>query len=192
MLLVIGGIALTAKEVIAIVIGLTVTIAYVFNINGFRTLVNNAIAYAIDNLVTRSQKIINKFKGLGNWAGRVIASMVIAYASITATVALPGIARKYGNLKCKEAANAMKKELVKRKLPGAIVDLYFPNSFRGYVTSERYGWNKAISYNGHHYGVFFNNKIYCNIYPEGVISSEWPTKFHAASDAGRRITYAWF
>lgn len=191
-LLVIGGIALTAKEVITIAIGLTVTFAYVFNINGFRTNVNNAIAYSIDNLITSGKQIARKFKSLQGWVANTIAKLVAIYATVTATTALPRIAKKYGNLKCKEAADAMKKELVKRKLPGAFVDLYFPRSFRGYVVSDRYGWNKAISYNGHHYGIFFNNKIYCNIYPEGVASGTWPKRFHAASDVGRRVTYVWF
>lgn len=191
-LLVIGGIALTAKEVITIAIGLTVTFAYVFNINGFRTNVNNAIAYSIDNLITSGKQIARKFKSLQGWVANTIAKLVATYATVTATTALPRIAKKYGNLKCKEAADAMKKELVKRKLPGAFVDLYFPRSFRGYVVSDRYGWNKAISYNGHHYGIFFNNKIYCNIYPEGVASGSWPKRFHAASDVGRRVTYIWF
>ena len=54
------------------------------------------------------------------------------------------------------------------------------------------GGGTAISENGHHYGVFYNQKIYCNIYPEGVASNKWPTKFHAFSDVGRRTTYHWF
>lgn len=85
----------------------------------------------------------------------------------------------------------MKKELVKRKLLGAIVDLYFPNAFCGYVVSDK-GGNTAISQNGHHYGVYFNGKIYCNIYPEGLAASTWPKKFYASFDVGRRTTYYWF
>ncbi len=191
-ILVVGGIALTTKEIITIAIGLTATYAYVFNVKGFRTNVNKAIAYSIDNLITSGKQIARKFKSLQKWVTNTIAKIVAAYAAVTATTALPRIAKRYGNLQCKEAADAMKKELVKRKLPGAFVDLYFPRSFNGYVVSDRFGWNKAISQNGHHYGILFNNKIYCNIYPEGVASAKWPLKFHAASNAGRTVTYIWF
>ena len=90
--------------------------------------------------------------------------------------ALPGIARKYGNLKCKEAAKAMQKELTKLKLPGAIVTITFSDKKRGWIWSE--SKKRTISENGIHVGVLFNGRIYCNVHPTGLAKNTWIKDFY--------------
>ena len=120
----------------------------------------------------------------------VVTSVLVLYNQAVSKTekSLPDIAGKYGNLKCKEAADAMKAAILKMNLHGSIVDLYFPYATNGYVISDRTGPYTAISENGHHYGVLFNNNIHCNIYPEGLYKDVWPTKFHATNDT-KRISY---
>lgn len=44
--------------------------------------------------------------------------------------------------------------------------------------SERLGDKIPISENGMHYGVLYNDKVYCNIYPEGQPYDEWKENFY--------------
>lgn len=120
-------------------------------------------------------------------AGIVVAATAIIITAVTiaynqsiesASGDLTNIARKHGLLKCKEAAMEMSKLLDKLKLPHKIVCLYFPNAYHGYVCSKRLGGSKAISENGHHYGVLFMGNVYCNIYPEGVPLEIWRYNFY--------------
>ena len=111
--LVFGGIVLTLTEVIVIAAALAASFAYIFNIGGFRTTVNNAISWSLNRMVTNINTVYNNFRGLNRWAADIIVKVVIKTIAVTATKTLPGIARKYGNLKCKEAANAMKRHLQK-------------------------------------------------------------------------------
>lgn len=57
-----------------------------------------------------------------------------------------------------------------------MIQLYFPNAYRGYVCCERVK-NQAISYNGTHYGILYNGLVYCNIYPEGKEMTAWIGSF---------------
>jgi RHS repeat-associated protein len=189
--LVIAGIAITTAQAIVLASMLIFSVSYTLNIGGFRTSVNNAVNWAINNIITTASRILRIYSQLGVWAAGVIADLVAVYAS-DAAKSLPGIAGKYDNFECEDAAEAMKAELIKRRLRGAIVDLVFPNAYRGFVVSNRLGWGTAISHTGHHFGVYYKGNIYCNIYPEGIPAGLWPEKFHAASDAGRMTIYNWF
>ncbi len=106
--------------------------------------------------------------------------------SRSAEKALTKTAKKYGKFQCKEAADAMEKELRKRKLHGEVIELYFPNAYQGYVISDR-NPNEAISTNGRHYGVLYQGKVYCNIYPEGKDELEWIESFHADDETGKQV-----
>ena len=62
---------------------------------------------------------------------------------------------------------------------GHIVTLRFSAM---YVVCDEY--KDAISENGAHYGYMYDGKIYCNVYPEGRIASQWiksfDTRYHDA------------
>ena len=189
---VIFGVVLTVGQVIAISALLVATVAYTFNFGGFRTTVNKAIAWAIKGSVTNISTILRLFPKLGRWAAGVIARMVAAQIASQAATALPGIARKYGNLKCKEAADAMRKSLQKMKLHGAVISLYFPKAYKGYVMSKRTGGSQAISYNGRHYGILYNSRVYCNIYPEGLPEKQWINQFYDISGSRPIVTKSYF
>lgn len=140
--------------------------------------------------MTSVNAIMQRYRSLKRRQAQAIANLVKKY-SADAVKTISNTARKYKLKQCKEAAAAMKKVLVKKKLPGAMVELYFPNAYKGFVVSDKTG-NEAISETGYHYGVYYNGRIYCNIYPEGVDATIWPSKFHALSDVGRTVRYYWF
>jgi len=136
----------------------------------------------VNHMVTQTKRILSPVKILA-----IIPALLqnLQYRAITAAVRrglamvdLGGIARGYGNGKCVQAAKAMAKELTKRKLPFKFVDLWFPNAYRGYVLSKKMGGGKAISENGHHYGILYNGRVFCNIYPEGLPLATWRKQFY--------------
>lgn len=101
---------------------------------------------------------------------------------ITATRnALPNIARGYGNLKCVEAANAMRSFLLSRNQRGEIVILRFPGAVNGIVVCKSYmGGNEAISYTGMHQGVLYQGLVYDNLHPYGLPMGTWINDFETA------------
>lgn len=101
-------------------------------------------------------------------AAGVIASLVSSYSSETAENALSGIAGKYENLRCKEAANEMKKELIKRNQHGSVITF---TGGRGYILSE--SKNKVISENGIHVGILYKGRVYDNVPPFGLTKQQW-------------------
>jgi RHS repeat-associated protein len=67
--------------------------------------------------------------------------------------AIGNIANNYGNLKCREAAEAMERYLKKNKQEYGIIGVIYPFG-RGFITSDSYkGGKEAISKNGKHFGV---------------------------------------
>ena len=115
--------------------------------------------------------------GVITWAALSLYDQYQTERISTTYDTLGNIARKYGNLKCKEAAQAMKRTLTKSKLHGAFITLNFPNAFRGYVMSKRTG-DEAISHTGMHIGVLYEGRVFCNIYPEGLPEDEWIKQFY--------------
>jgi len=172
--IVIAGIAITAGELMAIAAMLVFSFSYIFNIGGFRTKINKAVGWAINSFITSATSIYNAYPKIGRWAAGVIASLVSGYAAKTAGNALPGIASKYGNFKCKEAANAMKKELIKRNQHGAVITITFVGG-RGYIWSE--SKQKVISENGIHVGILYKGRVYDNVHPFGLTKQKWINDF---------------
>jgi RHS repeat-associated protein len=188
--LVIAGIAISVAEAIAIALTLVFCVSYILNIGGFRTTVNNAVNWAINQIVTHPSSIQRIFSQIGTWASGIIASIVAIYVSAAAKK-LPGIAGKYKpqDYACNKAAEEMKQTLRKLKLHGQIITLTFPNAYNGYVMSNRFSF--AISRNYFHMGVAFNGIVYCPVYPEGIPVQKWINSFYAAAPP-KLISYASF
>lgn len=186
---VIGGITVTAAQALAVFSVLALSAAYIFNIGGFRTVVNDAISWAIQGLVLSASAIQERFSLKSQVAKRIVVFVAI-YALDTAGT-LTNIAKKHKNKECVEAAEAMKKELLKRKFSGYIIEIYFPTARNGLVVSDRTN-NEAISDTGRHRGVGFAEKVYCNVYPEGLAEPTWLSKFHAAYEKDRKVYKYYF
>ncbi|MFA7126403.1 MAG: RHS repeat-associated core domain-containing protein, partial [Bacilli bacterium] len=112
----------------------------------------------------------------------VVSTVVILYnkAIANSISSIGSIARSHTKEKyeCKEAALEMKDALIKKKQKGALVSLSFPNVGNQYVYSMRYGDSFPISKNGMHWGVLFEGKVYCTIYPEGISETGWKSSFY--------------
>lgn len=89
------------------------------------------------------------------------------------------VARAYGNFQCDRCA----REIVKRLGPSLDVAL---ERLRTSDNSDVIGLAKEgiqISANRVHVGVRVGDKIFDNLHPEGVPSTEWAARFMTATDA---------
>ena len=84
------------------------------------------------------------------------------------------IASKYDNLKCVECANEIETYLKSKGLHGARVEVL---SKSGYIVSDFYGGNKAISLNGYHVGIKYGGLVYDNIHKTGIEYVLWKSDF---------------
>ena len=111
---------------------------------------------------------------ISSWLGAIFDRNV----SKNSAVELPDIAGQYGDLRCVEAKNAMVDYLTKNKKHGNIIKLDF--GWRpGIVYSMRY--NRKISENGVHWGVEYEEIVYCNIHPYGLPKDLWIADFISAN-----------
>jgi hypothetical protein len=103
--------------------------------------------------------------------------------------ALTGVAGKYGNYKCVEAAAAMQKYLEENKKNGTVITLNFPafNERLNYVWSL--SKNMSISSNGIHMGVMYKGTVFCNIHPAGLPFEQWYKDFIGPSGYGIPIYF---
>lgn len=101
---------------------------------------------------------------------------------ITATKnTLADIGRSFGNLKCDDAARAMKSYLQSRNQRGELLILHFPGAVNGFVICKSYmGGNEAISYTGMHQGIFYQGLVFDNIHPYGLPEQVWINDFETA------------
>jgi len=58
-----------------------------------------------------------------------------------------------------------------------VIQLTFPDAYRGLVMSERYTF--AIGDNFLHQGYLYEGIVYCVVYPEGRPEEEWIEGFYA-------------
>ena len=81
--------------------------------------------------------------------------------------------RSYPVGKCKEAAEALSAELTRRGQRHEVITIWYPNN-PILVSMIRGIW---ISDNGEHMGVFYNNRVHCNIHPYGLELRIWLNDF---------------
>ncbi|TXK75434.1 S8 family serine peptidase [Paenibacillus sp. N3.4] len=96
---------------------------------------------------------------------------------------LSSIAGKYGNCQCAEAANDMKSYLLKNGLNGEQVSIKYNSP--GFIVSDTYG-TEAISQNGYHTGILYQDKVYDNIHTKGISYQDWLNDFYGVGN--RTIT----
>ena len=100
---------------------------------------------------------------------------------------LGNIARQHGQFQCAEAARAMATHLQRSGHQVQFAEFLF--SGRSYVVSDSspiFGPNVPISETGYHIGVLFNNRVFCNVHPQGLPTGQWFNDFH-----GIGIRYEW-
>ena len=68
---------------------------------------------------------------------------------------------------------------------GVGVKLYFPDA--DFVCCDKF--KDPISENGTHYGYEYENKVYCNVYPEGLPTNEWINQFRVYTGSSPIVTY---
>jgi hypothetical protein len=91
-------------------------------------------------------------------------------------VNLSKIAQKFGKFECVEAMKVLAKELIKKGFDGKILKMEFVGG-NGIIicTSDN---DETISTNGKHYGIEYDNKVYCNIHPLGIERTAWANDFN--------------
>ena len=161
-------------------IGILPVVGIIKNCDEFATLKNvsrldaeNAIEESIEsiNSMLKSGKNVDEITGIERVALFNKVNKLVE-ADITK------IAEKYENLKCVECANAIQKHLENIGINGKRVNLKYGNSF---VINELYSTGEAISINGKHTAILFNNKIYDNLFPQGIEYDKWLNGFYAAN-----------
>ena len=98
-----------------------------------------------------------------------------------ATQAIGEIASGFRNFQCREAAQAMERELNRRNQNFGVVLAVDPIGWRpnrGIIFSI--SQNRAISRNGMHVGIQFNGRVHCNVHPLGLSRTNWERDFDAA------------
>lgn len=147
--------------------------------------------------------LLPKISALFWWKPIVIAGLVVAAVAIVVTAIviiynnsisasisqISSIAKEYPkeNYQCKEAAIAMKNVLTKKKQHGALIKLEFKKIGFQHIFSEKTG-DFPISKNGVHWGLLFEGKVYCTIYPNGLPESLWLLSFYSAYGDMPKIT----
>ena len=162
-------------------IGVLPVVGILKNCDEFAAL-KNVSRLDADNAIEESVESINSMlkagKNVDEIAGIERAALVnklnkLVEADITK------IAEKYENLQCVECANAIQKHLEQLDIHGVRINLqcklteggnYFGNIA---LKSE----DRIISMNGKHTAILFNNKVYDNIYPNGISYKDWKNEF---------------
>ncbi len=89
---------------------------------------------------------------------------------------ISSIAKKYKNLECVECADNIKDYLKGIGQSGIKIDLKYGD---GFIIHELYSSTEAISTNGKHYAILYNNKVYDNLFPNGIEYDKWLNGFIA-------------
>lgn len=89
------------------------------------------------------------------------------------------IAGNYKNLECVECADELMKYLKSIGQSGKRLNLTYGN---GYIIHNLYSTSEAISYNGKHSAILFNNKVYDNLFPNGIDYNDWINGFEALGE----------
>jgi len=86
------------------------------------------------------------------------------------------IAGKYKNLECVECADEVMGYLKSIGQNGTRLNLTYGNRF---IIHDLYSSTEAISKNGKHVAILYNNKVYDNIFPNGIDYNKWFNGFFA-------------
>jgi Papain fold toxin 2 len=95
------------------------------------------------------------------------------------------IARLYGLGECDRCADAIQQYLVERQLPGQrlLIKTRSPTGIAGHIYDD--GTNQLIATNGYHEGISIQfqqeNIVIDNLYPEGILRSQWVINLVATS-----------
>ena len=100
---------------------------------------------------------------------------------------IPDIARGYGLFQCERAKDAIVSSLIERGLHGTEVKITYSGG-PGFIWSD--SRKRCISENGIHYGVMYNENVYCNIHPTGLPLNEWLDDFHGIGE--RKVEFTPF
>jgi Papain fold toxin 2 len=88
-------------------------------------------------------------------------------------------AKGFGDLQCRECANAVQRALRAAGHRGQLIDLRGGGK-RGFIISRSLPLSApAISQNGRHVGVRVGDLVFDNIYPDGMPYDQWINDFDA-------------
>lgn len=143
---------------------------------------------AIDNIVKAlkngqaiSKAEYQKLKKLFAAAGKNLDELIelpLKYAD-EITSKITRIADNYKNLECVECADELMEYLKSIGQNGKRLNLTYGNS---YIIHNLYSTTEAISHNGKHSAILFNNKVYDNLFPSGVDYNKWINGFEALGE----------
>lgn len=170
----VSGVLGSALLVAAYAILVTGIVMTVLSASGITISFSEVLAAAIDALAQQTKLKVATVK--------LTAQALIASITISVTEnKLEDIAKKYKNFQCKEAAKEMAKYLLKKKIDADVVHLRFiyTDGVHENIYSDKKG--DVISTNAHHYGILYNNKIFCNVHPYGLNETNRINDFHCAT-----------
>jgi len=101
------------------------------------------------------------------------AAIWIASVFTSEPKTLTATAVAYGYGQCVAAAKAKAEELEKLSEPYLFIELAWTGA--GYIVTKD---GRKVASNGYHVGVFYDGKIYCNMYPDGLPAVEWLLSFY--------------
>ena len=99
-------------------------------------------------------------------------SLSLHISQVTSDIS--NLLNRYGKFKCREAAEALKRQLLKTKTSSNFITIQFSGGI-GYIWSN--SKKEVISENGFHCGTEINGIVYCNIHPYGLPTQEWIADF---------------
>ena len=91
---------------------------------------------------------------------------------------ISSIATKYKNLECEPCANKLMDCIKNNGINGKKISMSAQNAYQDIIYSNSFG--EAISYNGKHFAIEFNGKVYDNIHPNGIEFNEWISDFDSS------------
>jgi hypothetical protein len=109
---------------------------------------------------------------------------------------LTNAAKEWGRGQCQEAAKAMFDILKKNEIEPLYAEFVFMGAFNppvsnGEVRSISGGRflisNTIISWSGHHVGVIYGVKVFCNVHPQGKLIADWFNDFTGVGEQFRLI-----
>lgn len=95
---------------------------------------------------------------------------------------IPDIARRYGNLQCLQAVDAISSCLRSNNKRGCFIASNYP-SYPVSVVNDIHG-GMTIGYNRGTSGFNYKGIVYCNVIPSGHPEGAWLDNFHAVGTRG--------
>ena len=144
------------------------------------SVVSGLIISNIPTVKKSSEKFANTiteaFVRKGHAVQNTLSGLQEKFTVTTIQDTLTDIAGKFGNFKCREAAEAMMISLKRKRRHGVMITIQFPGiKDRNYVWSDIRGM--TISENGFHCGIQYEGYVYCNVHPQGLPRIQWINDF---------------